>query len=123
MIGWILHATGRDPGVMNGAVRNNVGTPDIAVASALVGKSRIFVSEVDESDGSIARFSPRVAVLNNIALDHKPMDELRALFRAFIAKSELAVLNLDNPETLALAAGRPAGPVLPSSLAGTQADL
>src|SRR6185295_10944630 len=96
MLGWILYATGRDPTVMNGAVMKNFVTPDTPFASALVGSGDLFVSEVDESDGSIARYSPRVAVVNNISLDHKSMDELRALFRAFAAKSELAVLNLDN---------------------------
>src|SRR5690349_14029486 len=95
MIGWILHAAGRDPTVMNGAVMKNFVAPDQPFASALVGKSDIFISEVDESDGSIARFSPRVAVLNNVALDHKSMEELRALFRAFIAKARTVVLNLD----------------------------
>ena len=123
MIGWILHATGRDPTVMNGAVMKNFATPDAPFASALVGKSDLFVSEVDESDGSIARYSPRVAVLNNIALDHKSMDELRELFRAFVARSELAVLNLDNEETAALAAQRPASLVLSYSLSNTKAHL
>src|SRR4029077_2393826 len=83
MIGWVLQATGHDPTVMNGAVMNNFVTPHIPFASALVGKGDIFVSEIDESDGSIARFSPRVAVLNNTPLDQKPMDDLRSLFRAF----------------------------------------
>jgi UDP-N-acetylmuramate--alanine ligase len=123
MIGWILHAAGRDPTVMNGAVMKNFVTPNIPFASALVGKSDIFISEVDESDGSIARFSPRVAVLNNVALDHKSMEELRALFRAFIAKAELAVLNFDNAETMALASGRPATQILTYSLGNTKADL
>jgi UDP-N-acetylmuramate--alanine ligase len=120
MIGWVLQATGHDPTVMNGAVMNNFVTPHIPFASALVGKSDIFVSEIDESDGSIARFSPRVAVLNNIALDHKPMDELRSLFRAFVAKSELAVVNLDNDEAMALVGARQ---ILTYSLASTKADL
>ena len=123
MIGWILHATGRDPTVMNGAVMKNFATADAPFASALVGKSDLFVSEVDESDGSIARYSPRVAVLNNIALDHKSLDELRELFRAFVAKSELAVLNLDNEETASLAAQRPASLTLTYSLSNTNADL
>ena len=123
MIGWILYSTGHDPTVMNGAVMNNFVTPHVPFASALVGKSDIFVSEVDESDGSIARFSPRVAVLNNIALDHKPMDELRALFRAFVTKSELAVLNFDNAETMAQAAGRAPAQVLTYSLVSSKADL
>jgi UDP-N-acetylmuramate--alanine ligase len=123
MIGWILHDTGRDPTVMNGAVMTNFATPDAPFASALVGKSDLFVSEVDESDGSIARYHPRTAVLNNVALDHKSMDELRALFRAFVARSEIAVLNLDNAETAALAAGLTASRRLTYSLSDPKADL
>jgi len=103
MIGWILSATGRDPTVMNGAVMKNFVSADAPFASALVGASDIFVSEVDESDGSIARYSPHMAVVNNISLDHKSMDELRALFADFVRKAKVAVLNLDNDETAALA--------------------
>jgi len=103
MIGWILAATEYDPTVMNGAVMKNFVTGSTPFASALVGASDIFVSEVDESDGSIARYMPRIAVVNNISLDHKSMDELRALFRDFVAKADVAILNLDNVETAALA--------------------
>lgn len=102
MIAWLLHRAGRDPTVMNGAVMKNFVTPDALFASALVGKGDAFVSEVDESDGSIARYEPTIAVVNNIALDHKSMDELRALFAGFVNKAEIAVLNLDNEETAAL---------------------
>ena len=103
MIGWILHATGRDPTVMNGAVMKNFARPDAPFASALVGAGEAFVSEVDESDGSIAAYRPRIAVLNNVSLDHKGLDELRRLFAAFIAKAETAIVNLDNDEAAALA--------------------
>jgi UDP-N-acetylmuramate--alanine ligase len=102
MIAWLLHRAGRDPTVMNGAVMKNFVTPDALFASALVGKGDAFVSEVDESDGSIAWYEPTIAVVNNIALDHKSMDELRALFLGFVNKAEIAVLNLDNDETAAL---------------------
>jgi UDP-N-acetylmuramate--alanine ligase len=102
MIAWLLHRAGRDPTVMNGAVMKNFVTPDALFASALVGRGDAFVSEVDESDGSIARYEPTIAVVNNIALDHKSMDELRALFAGFVGKAEIAVLNLDNEETAAL---------------------
>jgi UDP-N-acetylmuramate--alanine ligase len=105
MIAWILHQAGRDPTVMNGAVMKNFATPEALFASALVGKGDAFVSEVDESDGSIARYDPTIAVVNNVALDHKSMDELRALFAGFVAKAEIAVLNLDNEETAALVMG------------------
>jgi UDP-N-acetylmuramate--alanine ligase len=107
MIAWILHQTGRDPTVMNGAVMKNFRTPEALFSSSLVGTSGLFVSEVDESDGSIAAYNPRVAVLMNIALDHKTMDELRALFGGFAARAGEVVLNLDNPETARLAADFP----------------
>ena len=123
MIGWVLHAAGLDPTVMNGAVMVNFAGPDAPFASALVGASDIFVSEVDESDGSIARYHPRIAVLNNISLDHKSMDELRALFRTFVARSQIAVLNLDNDETAALAAELPPARRLTYSLDNPKADL
>lgn len=107
MIGWILHATGRRPTVMNGAVMKNLVTPSAPFASALVGDPQLFVSEVDESDGSIALYEPEVAVLTNISLDHKEMSELRGLFAGFLAASRKAVLNLDDPETRALADALP----------------
>lgn len=108
MIAWILHQAGKSPTVMNGAVMKNFRTPEALFSSSLVGNSGIFVSEVDESDGSIAAYNPRVAVLMNIALDHKTMDELRALFGGFAGRAKDVVLNLDNAETARLAAGFPA---------------
>jgi UDP-N-acetylmuramate--alanine ligase len=107
MIGWILHALHRQPTVMNGAVMKNFVSPSAPFASALVGDPELFVSEVDESDGSIALYRPSVAVLTNISLDHMTMDELRALFAGFLAKSGKAVLNLDDPETRLLADALP----------------
>ena len=103
MIAWILQQAGRDPTVMNGAVMRNFADADHPFASALVGSADLFVAEVDESDGSIARYDPSVAVVSNISLDHKSMEELRDLFGGFTGRAQTAVLNLDNPETAALA--------------------
>jgi len=103
MIGWILHALHRQPTVMNGAVMKNFVSPNAPFASALVGDPELFVSEVDESDGSISLYRPTIAVLGNISLDHKEMDELRSLFGAFLARASKAVVNLDDPETRAIA--------------------
>jgi len=107
MIGWILHACHRQPTVMNGAVMKNFVTPSTPFASALVGDPELFVSEVDESDGSIALYRPEIAVLTNISLDHKEMDELRGLFAGFLAAARKAVVNLDDPDTRALADALP----------------
>ena len=102
MLGWILTDCCRDPTIMNGAVMNNFVSADMPFASARVGKGGVFVAEVDESDGSIALYRPEVAVLLNISLDHKGMDELGALFRNFLAVSEKCAVNLDDPEASAL---------------------
>ena len=107
MIGWILHACHLQPTVMNGAVMKNFVSPASPFASALVGDPELFVSEVDESDGSIALYRPTVAVLTNISLDHLGMDELRTLFGGFLDRAGKAVLNLDDPETRALAEALP----------------
>jgi UDP-N-acetylmuramate--alanine ligase len=123
MIGWILHRAGRSPTIMNGADMKNfidVGSP---FASARVGDGDIFVSEVDESDGSIVFFEPRVAVVNNISLDHKSLDELRTLFRGFIAGAQTVVLNLDHEETAALSVDLKPGQAVTYSLRATQAHL
>lgn len=103
MIGWILTATQRDPTIMNGAVMKNFVAPDAPFASARVGNGGLFVSEVDESDGSIALYRPEVAVLGNVSLDHKSLEELRALFGDFLAAARVAVVNLDDAESAALA--------------------
>lgn len=121
MIAWILSAAGRDPTVMNGAVMKNFAGPQSEFASALVGAGAAFVSELDESDGSIALFRPKIAVLNNISLDHKSLDELRMLFGDYLAASDIAVLNADDAETIALRSR--ARRALAFSATGASADL
>jgi UDP-N-acetylmuramate--alanine ligase len=123
MLGWILHRAGKNPTIMNGADMKNFIDAVSPFASARIGDAEVFVSELDESDGSIALFGPRVAVVNNISLDHKSMDELRTIFRAFVAKAQTVVLNLDNSETAALLPGLKAEQVITYSLNSPQANL
>ncbi len=105
MVGWIMTVTGRDPTIMNGAVMKNFASPDTPFASARVGKGDVFVSEVDESDGSIALYRPHVAVVNNVSLDHKSLEELRVLFGDFLARAKFGVLNDDDSECYGLLTG------------------
>jgi UDP-N-acetylmuramate--alanine ligase len=123
MLGWILHRAGRNPTIMNGAEMKNFISAASPFASAVVGTGREFVSEVDESDGSIAFFVPRIAVVNNVSLDHKSLDELRILFHDFMTRAERVVLNLDNAETAALAADLRPGQAVTYSQSDAQADL
>jgi UDP-N-acetylmuramate--alanine ligase len=123
MIAWLLTRAGLAPDVVNGAVMKNFVTDAVPFAGAVVGGGDVFVAEVDESDGSIAHYSPHVAVLNNVAFDHKSLEELRRLFGDFLAKAQVAVLNLDNAETALLAQAIPAERRVTYSLGGTDADL
>ena len=104
MLGWILTYTEHDPTIMNGAVMKNFASPQTPFASARIGGGRVFVSEVDESDGSIALYRPTVGVLLNVSLDHKSMDELRTLFARYLAASRIAIINADDEESSRLAA-------------------
>jgi len=122
MTGWIMTEAGRDPTIMNGAVMKNFVSPDAPFASARVGSGGVFVSEVDESDGSIALYRPAVAVLLNVSLDHKSMEELRQLFGDFLARAGTAVVNADDGEARALAA-RAEGGLVTYGIAGPDADL
>ncbi len=122
MIGLILHAAGRDPTVTNGAVMKDFAGPDTPFASALVGAADLFVSEVDESDAAFPLYAPRVAVLNNVTLDHKGLDELRALFAGFVENAEHVVANVGDAETAALLATLPRDRVTTFAVEG-DADL
>ncbi|MEH6699149.1 MAG: Mur ligase family protein [Brevundimonas sp.] len=103
MVAWILDQAGQNPTVMNGAVMTNLVREDTPFAAARIGSPDLFISEVDESDGSIQLYEPTVAVLSNISLDHKSMEELRMLFGGFVGRSYAAVVNLDDPECSAIA--------------------
>lgn len=104
MTGWILTCAGKDPTIMNGGIMKNFASDHAPFASARVGDGQLFVSEVDESDGSIALYRPEIALLNNISLDHKSLPELRALFGDFAKVAKTVIWNADDAESLALIA-------------------
>ncbi len=123
MIAWILHRAGRDPTAMNGAVMKNFADSGNPFASALVGRGETFVSEIDESDGSIALFDPSIAVLTNVSEDHKTIGELRRLFGDFAGKADRSVLNRDDPEAFEIGRNLPMESPIRFSLADRSAEL
>lgn len=102
MVAWLLHSAGLAPTVMNGAVMRNFASDADPFTSALIGGAANYVSEVDESDGSIALYRPDIAVVTNISLDHKSLEELHALFGDFAKRARTAIVNADDPESAAL---------------------
>ena len=59
-----LQAAGKDPSFAIGGQLNRAGT------NAHHGKDDIFVAEADESDASLLRYDPDIAVITNIEPDH-----------------------------------------------------
>lgn len=95
MTGHILSTLGAYPTMINGGEDRRF---DAGKGSAFIGTGP-FVIEADESDGSIALYKPAVALINNISLDHKSLDELRTLFLDFAHEaSEAVVINADCTE-------------------------
>ncbi|MCB9988957.1 MAG: UDP-N-acetylmuramate--alanine ligase [Rhodospirillales bacterium] len=111
MTGHIFQKCGKAPTIVNGGLMLNFLDKKTHTPTNLVindKKSDVFIAELDESDGSIALFTPCIAVLNNVTLDHKPLSELRPLFHDFVSKAgQGAVINLDDPEAAQLKAVHP----------------
>jgi UDP-N-acetylmuramate--alanine ligase len=99
MIAHTLRGCGMDPGYVIGAELIATGT------NAGWGSGEWIVIEADESDRSLLKLTPEVAVLTNAELDHHAtytgLDDLRQTFRTFLASSRRAVV-WGRPELLEL---------------------
>lgn len=92
MLGHVLSSLALEPTIVNGGMMLNFDGQ-----GTVAGEGDYFVAETDESDGSILFFKPFVGILNNIALDHKPLDELKDIFKTYLESCERAVVvNADN---------------------------
>ena len=87
MLGHVLSECGLDPFCVNGA---NVPGWEGAV---LAGKGEYAVAEIDESDKSIAEFSPYAAIVTNSSADHYSKEEMDEVFDAFISRTSGPVVD------------------------------
>ena len=100
MVGHILTTCGLSPTVINGGIFINTYHDQKTSSNFLMGQGDFCVVESDESDGTIELYHPAISVVSNISLDHKPLSELRPLFKDFIMRTEKGVvLNMDCAET------------------------
>ena len=102
MVVHALRGCGLDPSYVVGGEVRSTG------ANAGWGTGEWLVVEADESDRSLLKLAPRIAVLTNAELDHhatyaSPRD-VEETFRAFLALAERCVV-WDRPELQALAGG------------------
>jgi len=94
MIGFILDKTGKKPTVINGGILKDYENQK-GIANVILNDGDICVIEADESDGSIEKYTPYIGVVNNITIDHKPIEELKKLFSDFLGRAHYGVVNLD----------------------------
>lgn len=94
-IGYMLVAAGVDPTIVVG------GEVTAWEGNARVGESRYFVAEVDESDGSLVKHSPKIGVITNIELDHpdhyKSLEQVVDTFQTFAQQCEITIGSVDCP--------------------------
>ena len=97
MVAGVLAEGGLDPTVVIGGKLKSINT------NAVLGEGDYIVAEADESDGSFLKFSPTIAVVTNIDLEHVDfygtLENIKSVFLNFIDRIPfygLAVLCLDN---------------------------
>jgi UDP-N-acetylmuramate--alanine ligase len=79
MIFEILRGAGRGPSVITGGDLVALQRGGLW-GNAWYGGSDLLVVEADESDGSLVRYRPAIAVILNLQRDHREMDEVAAMF-------------------------------------------
>ncbi len=107
MVARILEQAGRDPTVLIGGEVDDFG------GNARVGHGEDLVAEVDESDGSLLRVAPHIAVVTNVdATDHldfyQSIEQVRQTFQQFLQRlpaTGFAVVCVDTDIGRALADG------------------
>lgn len=82
MIFAILQHAGMQPSIISGAGLTAL-IKEGKIGNAHVGKGDWLVIEADESDGSIVLYTPEIGLLLNVDKDHKEIEVLMDVFRAF----------------------------------------
>jgi UDP-N-acetylmuramate--alanine ligase len=100
-------ALGRPSAYVGATIAGGAGT------GALWGEGPFFVAEADESDRSLLRLSPELAILTNVEHDHhasfRTPAEVEAVFRAFLRRlppDGMAVIGPDSSARACAAAAR-----------------
>ena len=95
LVATLLQATNHDPTAVIGGVVPAFGS------NGRHGDGRLLVAEADESDGSLVKFRPRLAMLTNVELDHTDhypsLDALIATLQRFANGAEALLANGDCP--------------------------
>ncbi len=103
MIFELLTACGKSPSLVSGAPLRRLERQGM-IGNAFSGASDLLVVEADESDGTLVKYSPEIAVVLNVSKDHREIEEIQGLFATLLSRSKWTAVNSDDP----LLAGFPA---------------
>lgn len=97
----LLQTAGRDPAFFVGGHLDDAGT------MAGAGAGGLFVTEGDESDGTLALYEPDLAIVTNIEFDHMEhfadVAAFEACFTTFMSRSRRVLYCADDPRAARLA--------------------
>ena len=95
MIFEFLTACGKSPSLISGACLRRLEKHGL-IGNTFCGGSELLVVEADESDGTLVKYRPDVAVFLNISKDHKSTDEIKELFRTLASHVPWTASNADD---------------------------
>lgn len=92
---YVLDKAGLEPSFVVGGIIPELNT------NASHGNGQHFIAELDESDGTIVKYSPDILVINNLEEDHidfykNGMPDLVKTFNKAISQSKKVIVNNDN---------------------------
>ena len=92
---FVLDKAGLEPSFVDGGIVPELDT------NAQHKPGKFFVAELDESDGTIIKYSPDILVINNLEEDHldfykNGLSDLVKTFDIAIANSKKVIVNIDN---------------------------
>lgn len=98
---YVLDKAGLNPSFVDGGIVPEIGT------NAQCKNGKYFVAELDESDGTITKYSPDILVINNLEEDHidyykNGLPDLVKTFNTVVNKSKKVIINNDNYGTQCL---------------------
>lgn len=106
MVGYMLNILGKEPMMINGGILKNYEEGNCTkenictLPNIIYNKKDICVIEADESNGTIENYNPYITLINNISVDHKPLEEIKAIFDRVSKKPSFGlVINKDCPNS------------------------
>jgi UDP-N-acetylmuramate--alanine ligase len=97
MIFELLTACGMSPSLISGAALRSLEEKGM-LGNSFRGEADLLVIEADESDGTLVKYEPYAGLVLNISKDHKPEDEVLAMFERLIAQSKWSAVCADDPK-------------------------